>query len=173
MTFEVKVDDAMARRHLLTLAGLFPREMGRALNRYGGLLRRQLAKRVKNKAGVEFSQIREALHPGKPSGGVLSNVHTIRFEKRSRFAIKVGWVEPLRPYTSRWQSGGDVGFQSKTVRHAIHLALAARGMRDLPVDPNATQPERPVIAPVSENASREAPRVILGIVKSILKKKGA
>lgn len=172
MNVTLKVNDEMARRYLLTLAGAFPRETRRGLARYGGLLRRRMAKGVKGRAGVDFSQIREVLHPGK-AGGPLSAPRTVKIEKPSRFTIVVDWMEPLRPYASRWQSGGDVGFQTKTVRHAIHTKLGALGMRDIPVDPAATQPERPVTAPVAENASREAPRVILGIVKSILKKKGA
>lgn len=167
----IKVDDAMARRHLLTLAGAFPRETRRALSRYGGLLRRRMAKGVKQKGGTEFSPVREALHPGN-AGGPLSNGKTIKIAKPSRFAILVDWVEPLRPYASRWQSGGDVGFGSTEVRRAIHLQLGSRGLRELPVDPAATQPERPVTAPVAAEACREAPRVILGMVKSILKKKG-
>ena len=167
----IKVDDAMARRHLLTLAGAFPRETRRALSRYGGLLRRRMAKGVKQKGGTEFSPVREALHPGN-AGGPLSNGKTIKIAKPSRFAILVDWVEPLRPYASRWQSGGDVGFGSTEVRRAIHLQLGSRGLRELPVDPAATQPERPVTAPVAAEARREAPRVILGMVKSILKKKG-
>ena len=161
----------MARRHLLTLAGAFPRETRRALSRYGGLLRRRMAKGVKQKGGTEFSPVREALHPGN-AGGPLSNGKTIKIAKPSRFAILVDWVEPLRPYASRWQSGGDVGFGSTEVRRAIHLQLGSRGLRELPVDPAATQPERPVTAPVAAEARREAPRVILGMVKSILKKKG-
>ena len=167
----IKVDDAMARRHLLTLAGAFPRETRRALSRYGGLLRRRMAKGVKQKGGVDFSAIREAIHPGK-AGGPLSNGKTIQIAKPSRFSILVDWIEELRPYASRWQTGGDVGFQRKEVRRAIHVRLGSRGLRELPVDPAATQPERPVTAPVAAEARREAPRVILGMVKSILRKKG-
>jgi len=168
---KIKVDDAMARRHLLTMARAFPRETRRALSRYGGLIRRRMAKGVKQKGGVEFSQIREAIHPGK-AGGPLSNGKSIKIAKPSRFAILVDWVEELRPYASRWQTGGSVGFQHKEVRRAIHLQLGSRGLRELPVDPAATQPERPVTAPVAAEARREAPRVILGMVKSILRKKG-
>ena len=167
----IKVDDAMARRHLLRLAYAFPRETRRALSRYGGLLRRRMAKGVKQKGGAEFSAIREAIHPGK-AGGPLSNGKTIKIAKPSRFAILVDWIEPLRPYASRWQAGGDVGFGSTEVRRAIHLQLGARGMRELVVDPGATQPERPVTAPVADEARREAPRVILGMLKGILAKKG-
>ena len=65
-----------------------------------------------------------------------------------------------------------MGFQRKEVRRAIHVRLGSRGLRELPVDPAATQPERPVTAPVAAEARAEAPRVILGMVKSILKKKG-
>ena len=168
---KIKVDDAMARRHLLTMARAFPRETRRALSRYGGLLRRRMAKGVKQKGGVEFSLIREAIHPGK-AGGPLSNGKSIKIAKPSRFAILVDWIEELRPYASRWQTGGSVGFQHKEVRRAIHARLGARGMRELPVDPGATQPDRPVSGPVRREAAAEAPRVILGMVKSILQKKG-
>ena len=129
------------------------------------------AKGVKQKGGVDFSAIREAIHPGK-AGGPLSNGKTIKIAKPSRFSILVDWIEELRPYASRWQTGGDVGFQRKEVRRAIHARLGSRGLRELPVDPAATQPERPVTAPVAAEARREAPRVILGMVKSILRKKG-
>ncbi len=166
----IKVDDAMARRHLLTLAGAFPRETRRALSRYGGLLRRRMAKGVKQKGGTEFSPIREALHPGN-AGGPLSNSKTIKIAKPSRFSIVVDWLDELRPYAARWQSGGDVGFGNTETRHAIHKILGARGMRELVVDPGATQPARPVSDPIRRQAAEEAPRVILGMVKSILQSK--
>ena len=168
---KITVDDAMARRHLLTLASAYPRETRRALARYGGLIRRRMAKGVKQKGGAEFSAIREAIHPGK-AGGPLSNGKSIKIEKPSRFAIRVDWIEPLRKYASRWQTGGDVGFGSKDVRRAIHVQLGSRGLRELEVNPAATQPERPVTAPVVAQARTEAPRVILGMLKGILAKKG-
>lgn len=166
-----EVNDEMARRHLLTLASMFPRETKRALSRYGGLLRRRLAKGVRSKAGIGLSAIRDALHPGA-AGGPLSSAKSLKVEKHGPYAITVDWIEPLRPYASRWQSGGDVGFSSSAVRRAIHARLGARGMRELPVDPAATQPMRSVTAPVRAQAAAEAPRVILGMLKSILAKKG-
>lgn len=167
----IKVDDAMARRHLLTLAAAYPRETRRALARYGGLIRRRMAKGVKQKAGVEFSPLREALHPG-PAGGPLSNSRSIKIAKPERFAIVVDWIDPLRPFARRWQTGGDTGLRRKEVRHPLHAILGARGMRDIFVDPAETQPERAVSAPIRETARKEAPRMMLGMVRSLLARKG-
>lgn len=168
----VRMDDISARRRLAAIAGACPRETRRALARYGGLLRRRMAKGVKGWAGAEPSELRNALHPGA-AGGPLSSSRSIRIAKPSRFAIVVGWIDALAPYAARWQSGGSVGLDSTATRHALHRILGARGLRAVPVDPAGTQPPRPVVPPVSAEASREAPRVILGMVRSILRKGSA
>lgn len=168
----VRIDDISARRRLAAIAGACPRETRRALARYGGLLRRRMAKVVKGWAGVEPSELRNALHPGA-AGRPLSSSRSIRIAKPSRFAIVVGWIDALVPYAARWQSGGAVGLDDPQVRHALHRTLGARGMRELPVDPAGRQPERPVVPPVAAEASREAPRVILGMIRNILRKEGA
>ena len=166
---QVRVEDLAARRRLATLARAYPRETRRALARYGGLIRRRMAKGVKAGGGEPLSELRNALHPGA-AGGPLSNARSIKVAKPSRFAIVVDWVEPLRPYAARWQSGGDVGLGSSETRHAIHRILGARGARSVFVDPQGTQPGRPVSASVAAEVRREAPRVVLGMLKTILAK---
>ena len=165
------VDGVVPKRLLVTLAKSYPREMRRALARYGGVIRRRMAKETKDAGGVPMSEIRDALHPGKP-GGALGNARTIKIAKPSRFAIVVDWIGPLRGYVSRWQSGGDVGMARAEVRHGMHRRLGKLGRRDLFVDPAATQPGRPVSATIREQVRREAPRAVLGTLKSILAKKG-
>lgn len=167
----IAVDDAMAKRHLITLAGAYPREMRQALARYGGVIRRRMAKETKAAGGVPMSAIRDALHAGKP-GGMLGNSKTIKIDKPDRFAISVDWIPPLRRFASRWQSGGDVGMASSEVRHGMYLVLGKLGRRDIFVDPAATQSGRPISATIREQVRREAPRAILGTLKSLLAKKG-
>ena len=169
MRILVDVEAMRATRTLLTLAAAFPKETRRALGRYGGLLRRRMVRGVKTSAGVPLSAIRNVLRTGK-AGGATAESKTIKVARPSRFQIVVDWIEPLRPYASRWQTGGPVNFDRVEVRHYMHAILGKRGARDLPLDPAATQPERPVSAPVREEAAREAPRVILGMTRTILQR---
>lgn len=164
----IGVDSIAARRRLSAVATACPRETRKALSRYGGLLRKRMAKGVKSWAGASPSELRNALHPGA-AGGPLSSSRSIKIAKPSRFAIVVGWIDALAPYAARWQDGGSVALGDPAVRHVLHRMLGARGMRHIFVDPAGTQPERPVVGPVRDDAAREAPRVILGMVKSILK----
>lgn len=168
---KMAIDDATAKRHLITLASAYPREMRRALARYGGVIRRRLVKETRAAGGEPMSAIRDALHPGK-AGGALGNSKTIKIDKPDRFAISVDWIPALRGYASRWQSGGDVGMARPEVRHGMHRQLGRLGRRDIFVDPAATQPGRPISATIREQVRREAPRAVLGTLKSILAKKG-
>jgi hypothetical protein len=163
------VDIDTARRQLKAISRAFPRESRRALSRYGGVLRRRIAKGVKGWAGVGPSELRNALHPRAP-GGPLSSAGTIRILKPLRFTIVVGWIDALTKYAARWQDGAPAVLDKTEVRHALHRILGARGMRNIFVDPAGRQPERPVIPPIEDEASREAPRMVFGMVNTILDK---
>ncbi len=167
----ISTDGVVPKRLFTMLASAYPRETRRALARYGGVIRRRLVKETKAAGGEPMSSIRDALHPGK-AGGALGNSKTIKIEKPQRFAITVDWIPALRGYASRWQSGGDVGMARREVRHGMHRALGKLGRRDLFVDPAATQPGRPISATIREQVRREAPRAVLGTLKSLLAKKG-
>lgn len=169
---KVKVESRRAERCLLSIAGAYPKQTRRALGRYGGIIRRRLVKSMKAAMGVPMSEIRNVLHPGI-AGGKLANSKSLKLYRPSRYEVVVDWIEPLRSYASRWQSGGDVGFGTREVRHAMYRVLGGKGHRVAKLDPSARQPSRLVSLNERSIAAREAPRVILGIVKSILAKESA
>ena len=107
----------------------------------------------------------------KPAGGPLSKSSAIKIRwlsaKDGGYGFNVDWIEPLRPYASRFMDGGPVGLANPRVRAAIHRALWYRGRTDEPVDPGAVQPAREVTEPVRKWAEGEFEHSVRGALKRV------
>lgn len=163
------VNDFAARATFDELIANAPREMRRAMLLVGGAMRTRMFNAVR-KNPVAKSELRRALEGGsnKDQGGTLGKQKMIkmRWLKRGEgYGFNVDWIEPLRPYASRFMEGGAVGLANPRVRRALHLALAYARRRDVALDTGATQPKREVTEPVREWANREFERQVRGALR--------
>lgn len=91
---KIAIDDATAKRHLITLASAFPREADKALRRYGGLIRRRLIKEVRSGAGIPRAELTRLLHGEAVPGGILGWPKMIKNDfRRSDHTVVVNWID--------------------------------------------------------------------------------
>lgn len=101
-------------------------------------------------------------------GGVLAERKSIKITKLGPFSANIDWIEPLRPFASRFMAGGATTLANPRVRAAIHRALWYGGSRNVDVPAGATQPARPVTEPVATWANVNFERFIRGTVATLV-----
>ena len=163
------VDDLKCRAYLKRMAAEHPREMSRAVAIEARNVKSKMAKAVK-KPSVPMSTIHNILY-GRKSGGVLGKSKMIQNRKTGKFSRQLGWIKALDPYVSKYQQGGGVGFEKKSVRHQIHKRLGALKRRDVEVSPSAKQPARPFIPQIVKKEQKVFRRNIQSIVTKLINKK--
>lgn len=101
-------------------------------------------------------------------GGALAERKAIKITKLGPFSANIDWIEPLRPFASRFMSGGATTLANPRVRAAIHRALWYAGARNVDVPAGATQPARPVAEPVATWANVNFERLVRGTIASLV-----
>ena len=102
-------------------------------------------------------------------GGALGGKLAIKINRLGPFSANIDWIEPLRPYASRFMDGGPVGLANPRVRAAIHRALYYAGApRSTPVPAGAAQPPRPVTDPVAAWTNETFERYVRGTVARLI-----
>lgn len=166
---KIIVDDLKCRAYLKRMAAEHPKEMSRAVAIEARNVKSKMAKAVK-KPSIPMSTIHNILY-GRKSGGVLGKSKMIQNRRLDKFSRQLGWIKALDPYVSKWQSGGGVGFEKKSVRHQIHKRLGALKRRDVEVSPAAKQPARPFIDKIVADEKKVFRRNIQSIVTKLINKK--
>lgn len=166
---KIIVDDLKCRAYLKRMAAEHPKEMSRAIAIEARNVKSKMAKAVK-KPSVPMSTIHNILY-GRKSGGVLGKSKMIQNRKTGKFSRQLGWIKALDPYVSKYQQGGGVGFEKKSVRHQIHKRLGALKRRDVEVSPAAKQPARPFISQIVKEEQKVFRRNIQSIVTKLINKK--
>ena len=169
LRLRVDVNDLAANATFEEILAMAPQALRRAMSRVAGAMRTKMAKAV-SKNPVARAELTRALRD-KPAGGPLSKSSAIKIRwlsaKDGGYGFNVDWIEPLRPYASRFMDGGPVGLANPRVRAAIHRALWYRGRTDEPVDPGAVQPAREVTEPVRKWAEGEFEHSVRGALKRV------
>lgn len=169
LRLRVDVNDWAANATFDEILATAPQAMRRAMSRVAGTMRTKMAKAV-SKNPVARAELTRALRD-KPTGGPLSKKSAIKIRwlsaKDGGYGFNVDWIEPLRPYASRFMDGGPVGLANPRVRAAIHRALWYRGRKDEPVDPGAVQPAREVTEPVRRWAEGEFEKSVRGALRKV------
>ena len=175
LRLRVDVNDWAARASFEEILANAPQAMRRAMSRVAGTMRTKMAKAV-SKNPVARAELTRALRD-KPTGGPLSKKSAIKIRWLTAadggYGFNVDWIEPLRPYASRFMDGGPVGLANPRVRAAIHRALWYRGRKDEPVDPGAVQPPREVTEPVRKWAEGEFERSVRGALRKVFEEAAA
>lgn len=173
-TFSIypEVRDWIGGISLEVLESNFKPVMRRAFGIQAGAVRREMLKAVAQDPGakaaiasVALSTISLLLHrrgsfhksgaitqtgiKRQQIGGALGSKLAIKIRRLGPFAANVDWIEPLRPYASRFMEGGNVGLANPRVRAAIHRALYYAHAPNTPVPAGDVQPARPVTEPVA------------------------
>ena len=166
---KIIVDDLKCRAYLKRMAAEHPREMSRAVAIEARNVKSKMAKAVK-KPSVPMSTIHNILY-GRKSGGVLGKSKMIQNKRLGQFSRRLGWIPALEPYINKYQQGGGVGFEKKSVRHQIHKRLGAMKRRDVEVSPSAKQPARPFIPQIVKEEQKVFRKNIQSIVTKLINKK--
>lgn len=169
LRLRVDVNDWAARASFEEILANAPQAMRRAMSRVAGVMRTKMANAVR-KNPVARAALTKALRD-RPNGGPLSKKSAIKITwltaASGGYGFNVDWIEPLRPYASRFMDGGPVGLANARVRAAIHRALWYRGRKEEPVDPGAVQPPREVTEPVRKWAEGEFERSVRGALRKV------
>jgi len=169
-------DDYAANASFEEILEKTPRELRRAVSRAAGNVRRRMISTVRRHP-VPRAELSRALRTADGRSALTrSTAIKIRWLQRPAYGVNVDWIEPLRPYASRFMDGGPVGLQNPSVRRALHIALGFRGRRDVEVDPGAVQPRREVLGPVLSWAGHDFERNVRGALRRVFAdaaKKGA
>lgn len=157
----IKIEyDAAAEKHFANIGRMFPREMYRAFGQVGSIVLRRMKKQMADigKGGVGVgmlaaqpkSWITEALHPGRPLGGVLAKPHTMQMFKVSDGVLTVGWLSSLDGWAKAFQSP-----ESREFTTPERAMMHRRGVDIRKWGSTYVRPPRPVVAPIAEAARPE------------------
>lgn len=140
----------------------FPREMYRAHGQAASTVARKIRAAVRKLGNKDtgrlpgLSDLRNLIHPGTPGGILGENANKLVAVQRRGGVLYAGYVSGIEGVFSRWQEGGDTPIP-ENARAWLHRRAAAAGARDMEVPETATQPARPVIAPIAEVTRTEFP----------------
>ena len=179
-------NDKQVKKAFEKAAKEFPKEMERAYMRAGSIITRKITKAVRETGSKDtgkfdpLSEIRNALNPGRESGGVLTilakgdknigHKGICRVQKHGH-DFYCGYITRVQPVFSRWQDGGNVGLDNTNARAVLHRRLGAVGRRDIIIPTGGTQPRRDVIGPITALASKNLSGWIIGALNNMLKKR--
>lgn len=193
--FRVNVSDLDLRKVSRFLNGevrKIERVRKTALKRAGSIVKRQLLGAVKGKgSGYRIagphdarSELHDLLHGetggvGAPFG--IGDPRSIVVELRGEDTAVIGWKKPsLRARIERFQSGSvarsyfSEHFKDKFVRHALYRRVfhekpeLGKGENPWRLPTDYSQPDRPVVDPIQENAREDLPAWIEGNIRSLV-----
>jgi hypothetical protein len=167
-----ETDKASFRR----MAKLFPKEVARAHGQAASIIARKIRAAVRNAGNqdtgplAKLHELRLALHPSKPYGGILATQGKglCRVQKRGD-SIYSGYVSGVEGLFSRWQQGGRKSLD-KRERQQLHRMLTYGGHRDMAVPTFTVQPKRDVIEPIARASGPEVPRWIMSAMTKLINK---
>jgi hypothetical protein len=167
-----ETDKAAFRR----MAKLFPKEVARAHRQVASTIVRKIRAAVRNAGNqdtgplTKLHELRLALQPGRPYGGILATQgkSLCRVQKRDN-ALYSGYVSNVEGIFSRWQMGGRKAL-GKHERQQLHRMLTYGGHRDMEVPKYSVQPKRDVIEPIAKASGPEVPRWIMSAMTKLINK---